>query len=84
MIMSSKGKGRKTPRQHNDSHDAAPPAGIAAPEQNKEQINPYAPAGPTIHPVQTPVDNFLQTPVDNGFVAETFYQIEMGATAPAN
>ena len=49
MIMSNKGEGRKTPQQHNDSHDAAPPTGITAPGQNKEQINPYAPAGPTIH-----------------------------------
>ena len=47
--MSSKGEGRKTPRQHNDSHDAAPPTGIAAPEQNKEQTNLYAPVGTTIH-----------------------------------
>ena len=47
MIMSSKGEGRKTPQQHDDNHDAAPPTGIAAPEQNKEQINLYARAGPT-------------------------------------
>ena len=46
MIMSSKGEGRKTPQQHDDNHDAAPPTGIAAPEQNKEQINLYARAGP--------------------------------------
>ena len=49
MIMSSKGEGRKTPQQHDDNHDAAPPTGIAAPKQNKEQINLYARAGPTIH-----------------------------------
>ena len=49
MIMTSKGEGRKTPQQHDDNHDAAPPTGIAAPEQNKEQINLYARAGPTIH-----------------------------------
>ena len=48
MIMSSKGEGRKTLQQHNESHDAAPPTGITAPGQNKEQTNLYAPAGPTI------------------------------------
>ena len=86
-------RAEQTPQQHDDSHDAAPPTGIAAPEQNKEQINPYARAGPTIHrPYVQRLENGgllpllvnPPTPVDYGFVAEKFYPIEMGATAPAD
>ena len=32
--MLSKGRGRKKPQQHDDSHGAAPPKGNAALEQN--------------------------------------------------